>query len=149
MTDKRVPWIKRIVFVSALAATTVVATGAGMPGPSNDPATTTPIKHVIVIFQENVSFDHYFGSYPVAANSTAGEPVFKAAEDTPAVNGLLTGPAAPPNNPTLAAFGNGTVQPFRLGRNQATTCDEDHNYTDEHAAYHATQMDLFERNLNS
>jgi len=149
MIDKRVPWIKRIVFVSALAATTIIATGAGMPGPSNDPATTTPIKHVIVIFQENVSFDHYFGSYPVAANSTAGEPVFKAAEDTPAVNGLLTGPAAPPNNPTLAAFGNGTVQPFRLGRNQATTCDEDHNYTDEQAAYHAGQMDLVVRKLSS
>lgn len=23
----------------------------------------TPIKHVVVIFQENVSFDHYFGTY--------------------------------------------------------------------------------------
>ena len=149
MTDKHVPWIQRIVFFTALAATTIVATGAGRSGASNDPATTTPIKHVIVIFQENVSFDHYFGSYPVAANSTAGEPVFKAAEDTPAVNGLLTGPAAPPNNPTLAAFGTGTVQPFRLGRNQATTCDEDHNYTDEQAAYHAGQMDLVVRKLSS
>ena len=26
--------------------------------------TRTPIKHVVVIFQENVSFDHYFGTYP-------------------------------------------------------------------------------------
>jgi len=24
------------------------------------------IKHVVVIFQENVSFDHYFGTYPHA-----------------------------------------------------------------------------------
>ena len=32
------------------------------------PATTTPIKHVVVIFQENVSFDHYFATYPHAAN---------------------------------------------------------------------------------
>jgi phospholipase C len=111
--------------------------------------TTTPIKHVIVIFQENVSFDHYFATYPFAANSTAGEPVFKAASDTPAANGLLTGPAASPNNPTLNATGTGTIQPFRLGRNQATTCDEDHNYTDEQAAYHAGQMDLVVQKLSS
>jgi phospholipase C len=26
--------------------------------------TTTPIKHLVVIFQENISFDHYFGTYP-------------------------------------------------------------------------------------
>ena len=30
------------------------------------PGTTTPIKHVVVIFQENISFDHYFGTYPNA-----------------------------------------------------------------------------------
>jgi len=132
-----------------LAATTIVATGFAVPSLANDPATTTPIKHVIVIFQENVSFDHYFATYPFAANSTAGEPVFNAADDTPAVNGLLTGPAAPPNNPTLNATGTGTVQPFRLGRNQATTCDEDHNYTDEQAAYHAGQMDLVLQKLSS
>ena len=44
--------------------------------------TTTPIKHLVVIFQENVSFDHYFGTYPNAAN-TAGEPTFHAAPGTP------------------------------------------------------------------
>jgi len=133
----------------ALLAATLVAIGFAMPGAANDPVTTTPIKHVIVIFQENVSFDHYFATYPFAANSTAGEPVFNASPDTPAVNGLLTGPAAPPNNPTLNAAGTGTIQPFRLGRNQATTCDEDHNYTDEQAAYHAGQMDLVVQKLSS
>ncbi len=25
---------------------------------------TTPIQHVVVIFGENISFDHYFGTYP-------------------------------------------------------------------------------------
>jgi phospholipase C len=33
------------------------------------------IKHVVVIFGENVSFDHYFGTYPSALNP-AGEPQF-------------------------------------------------------------------------
>src|SRR3954463_971442 len=40
-------------------------------------ATATPVKHLVVIYQENVSFDHYFATYPHAAN-TAGEPVFRA-----------------------------------------------------------------------
>src|SRR5262249_12867686 len=119
----------------SLAAGATIATCA-LPSLASDPATTTPVKHVIVIFQENVSFDHYFATYPVAFNKTPGEPVFFAAPNTPQINGLLTGPAAPPNNPTLNVAGTGTIQPFRLGRNQATTCDEDHNYTDEQAAYH-------------
>jgi len=148
-----------------LATAMIVATSFALPSLASDasskgpdgpkppppvvPVTTTPIKHVIVIFQENVSFDHYFGTYPFAANATAGEPVFVEAADTPAVNGLLTGPAAPPNNPTLNVAGTGTIQPFRLGRDQATTCDEDHNYTDEQAAYHAGQMDLVVQKLSS
>ena len=49
--------------------------------------TTTPIKHVVVIFQENVSFDHYFATYPKALNP-AGEPRFVAKRNTPTVNGL-------------------------------------------------------------
>ena len=48
--------------------------------------TSTPIKHLVVIFQENVSFDHYFGTYPHAANPT-GEPSFHAAPGL-RVNGL-------------------------------------------------------------
>jgi phospholipase C len=138
--------IARVVLLSAMAT---VSTGIALPSLANDPATTTPIKHVIVIFQENVSFDHYFATYPVASNRTPGDPRFFAAEDTPAINGLLTGFAAPPNNPTLNVAGTGTLQPFRLGRNQATTCDEDHNYTDEQAAYHAGQMDLVAQKLSS
>jgi hypothetical protein len=38
--------------------------------PSGRRRTTTPIKHLVVIFQENVSFDHYFGTYPKAANTS-------------------------------------------------------------------------------
>ena len=47
--------------------------GAGavqIDGHRGAPATTTPIKHLVVIFQENVSFDHYFGTYPKAANTS-------------------------------------------------------------------------------
>ena len=37
--------------------------------------TTMPIKHLVVIFQENIPFDHYFGTYPHAANPP-GQPIF-------------------------------------------------------------------------
>ena len=37
----------------------------------------TPIKHVVVIFGENQSFDHYFGTYPNATNPP-GQPNFTA-----------------------------------------------------------------------
>ena len=40
--------------------------------------TATPIKHIVIIFGENRSFDHYFGTYPNALNP-AGEPHFSRA----------------------------------------------------------------------
>src|SRR4029077_3552482 len=61
-------------------------------------ATATPIQHLVVIFQENVSFDHYFGTYPNALNPK-GEPKFKAAPNTPTVNGLTN--TLLNNNPNL------------------------------------------------
>jgi phospholipase C len=100
----------------------------------NAPATTTPIQHVVVIFQENVSFDHYFATYPVAANNTGNEPSFTAAPNSPSVNGL-SGPLLT-NNPN-------SVQPFRLTRAQAVTCDQDHNYGDEQKSYDGGLMDKF------
>lgn len=49
--------------------------------------TSTPIKHLIVIFQENVSFDHYFATYPDAMNLPDEAP-FYASSNTPTINGL-------------------------------------------------------------
>jgi len=94
---------------------------------------TTPIKHIVVIFQENVSFDHYFATYPVADNPS-GEPSFVARRGTPTVNGLSG--ALLTNNPNL-------VNPFRFDRSHAATCDQDHNYTDEQKAMDSGLMDKF------
>src|SRR6202790_5272995 len=96
--------------------------------------TSTPIQHVVVIFQENVSFDHYFATYPMAANNSKSEPSFTAAPGTPSVNGL-TGPLLT-NNPNSA-------QPVRLTRAQAVTCDQDHNYADEQKAFNSGLMNKF------
>jgi phospholipase C len=96
-------------------------------------AQSTPIRHLVVIFQENVSFDHYFGTYPLATNPP-GEPRFVARAGTPAVNGLAGG---------LLTLNPNQVNPFRLGRAQAATCDQDHDYGDEQKALHGGLMDLF------
>ena len=50
----------------SLVATSGTATAATAAQAA--PATATPIKHLVVIFNENISFDHYFGTYPHATN---------------------------------------------------------------------------------
>jgi phospholipase C len=103
--------------------------------------TTTPIKHIVVIFQENVSFDHYFGTYPIAMNPQ-GSPVFKALPGTPSINGL-SGALMTKNPNVNSANGAGSANPFRLDRSQAATSDQNHNYGPEQAALHSGLVDLY------
>jgi phospholipase C len=112
---------------------------------------TTPqaaIKHIVVIYGENVSFDHYFGTYPNAAN-TGGTP-FTAATGTPTnINNYITNPSLLTANPNLnsanlnTATNSYAANPFRLGPDQAATNDQDHNYGPEQAAFDGGKMDLF------
>src|SRR6204780_2218582 len=104
--------------------------------------TTTPIKHLVVIFQENISFDHYFGTYPKALNP-AGQPRFIAKPGTPAVNGYTDGLLYNNPNALNTVNGDGATNPFRLDRSQAATADQDHDYTPEQEAFHAGLMDAF------
>ena len=132
--------------LSGCSATTGLIPGNGSAN-TTPTATVTPttsagaIKHIVVIFGENVSFDHYFGTYPVAAN-LPGEPKFTAVAGTPVPNNLTTGLLTA--NPNLnAANGAGAANPFRLSPAQAATADQDHGYTDEQTAFHGGKMDLF------
>src|SRR6516162_7256011 len=89
---------------SSLASVLVAGqllTPAAANAASNDFPTSTKIKHLVVIFQENVSFDHYFGTYPTATNPS-GEPAFTALPNTPTVNGLNAGLLY--HNPNLNAI---------------------------------------------
>jgi len=117
--------VHAIVLVSARAGAPEDGWGSGR--------TRTPIKHLVVIFQENASFDHYFGTYPRAANPP-GEPRFVARPGTPAVNGLT--PALLTANPNAA-------NPQRLDRGQALTCGPSNNYHNEQVAVHDGAMDNF------
>jgi phospholipase C len=125
--------------------------------PQDNLATATPIKHVVVIFGENRSFDNYFGTYPTASNP-AGEPVFTSAAGTPTVNGLTL--ALLKNNPnvtnasniaaaTKAGFPATDMNPFRLDRSQANTADMNHSYTPEQLAADNGLMDAFPANTGT
>ena len=132
----------RTVLLCALAAG--LASGAAAASdPQPVPPTATPIKHLVILFSENVSFDHYFATYPHAANPP-NEPAFTAAPGTPVVDNLLTAGLLT-NNPnfTNPANGAGAAEPFRLARSQANTADQNHAYTAEQLAYNGGRADLF------
>lgn len=135
---------KALAFALAAAICFVPATPVFANGghDSDDGSTATPIKHLVVIFQENISFDHYFATYPNATNPT-GEPAFYARPGTPTVNGLTA--ELLNNNPNANNPGNGAyaINPFRLDRSQASTCDQDHNYGPEQQAFDGGLMDMF------
>jgi phospholipase C len=163
---------KKTRYYAAIAAATVlgagVAVGTTVGGanaapnttgsvavPKTSPASTwtitpqaaTPIKHLVVLFDENVSFDHYFGTYPFAADTDGTK--FQARRHTPTVNGLYTkitssGPAGP-----LLTSNPNAFNPTRLTHSQALTCDQNHGYTAEQKAVDNGKMDQFVQNTET
>jgi phospholipase C len=128
------------------------------PGPAV--ATVTPqtaIKHVVVIFGENISFDHYFGTYPNAANTdgtsftaAAGTPIPANYTSTPSLltanpneNGANSAAAGAFNSTSSPTGTSIPANPFRLSPSQAGTGDQDHNYGPEQLAFDNGKMDLF------
>ncbi|NED70936.1 alkaline phosphatase family protein, partial [Streptomyces sp. SID9944] len=95
------------------------------------------MEHVVVLFDENISFDHYFATYPKAANTDGTR--FTAAKGTPkdidtlARAGLLT------HNPNQYA-------PERLTPAQAVTCDQNHSYGPEQYAANGGRADRYVEN---
>ena len=110
--------------------------------------TATPIKHVVVIFDENESFDHYFGTYPYAANTDGT--TFTAKTGTPTVNGLYSkitkksGPIGP-----LLTDNPNEYNPQRLTHSEALTSDQNHSYTPEQQAEDNGKMDMFVQKTES
>jgi phospholipase C len=110
-------------------------------------STTTPIKHLVVLFDENESFDHYFGTYPYAANTDGT--TFTAKPGTSTVNGLYTkitksGPVGP-----LLTSNPNEYNPQRLTNSEALTSDQNHGYTAEEKAEDGGKMDQFVQNTES
>ena len=118
----------------ALGLCSFLVTLQAPAAPKSEAITTTPIKHIVVIFQENRSFDQYFATYPYAAN-LAGENPFLARNGTPNVNGLLTA--------GLLQHNPNSSNPQRLGPSDAIVCSDSHDYTDEQNAFDHGLMDMF------
>ncbi|MFD4599553.1 phospholipase C [Streptomyces sp. NPDC058464] len=134
--------IRSLGALAGAAALTVLGgtapSWAAVPaGHGGGSSTATPIKHVVVLFDENISFDHYFATYPKAANTDGTK--FTASKKTPkdidtvAHAGLLT------KNPNQYA-------PKRLSSSQAMTCDQNHSYGPEQLAYDGGKADQFVQN---
>src|SRR6266851_9345589 len=115
--------------------------------PDKEKRPETPIHHVVIFFQENQSFDHYFGTYPNAANLD-GEmgwigipaPRFIARDDTPSINGIP--PSLLVNNPNITKTG-AQANPRRLRPADAYTCTMNHGYSAEQQAVHSGLADRF------
>jgi phospholipase C len=110
--------------VAALTLPVVGPVAASASPGSAGQSGSTPIRHVVVIFDENISFDHYFGTYP-------------------GVNGLNS---AAPGGGTLLTNNPNSANPRLLNPNNINdllTCDQNHNYTDEQTAFDNGAMDKF------
>ncbi len=108
------------VVAAALLILTVAAAPAVSASTSSH-AARTPIKHFIVVMQENHTFDNYFGTYPGANGIPAGT---RMPLDAGAVS------------PTYAT-------PFHIGGGAAT--DLNHSISAATMAYHGGRMDGFSK----
>jgi phospholipase C len=117
-----------------LAASSVPALQARAKRTASE--TSTPVKHVVVLFQENRSFDHYFGTYPAALN-LPGEPQFRARPHTPSVNGLTE---------DLLFRNPNAVNPIRFGPGDVLECSQTHAYSSEQLSANRGAMDRFVEN---
>ncbi len=106
---------------------------------SKDSDTRTPIKHLVVIFQENRTFDHYFGTYPHAENRT-GERAFHPKKNTPSINGLTK---------ALRKSTTNLTSPFRLSPSEVNTSNPGHTYTLLQQACGRGLMDQFVQTTGS
>jgi phospholipase C len=155
---RRVRWIVLGVVTLLVAAT---ATSSAASRAQRTAAPATPIRHLVVILQENVSFDHYFGTYPEAANTDGQR--FVAAPGTPAVDGLTAAespsiPAGLRHPDDLTASNPNSSLPQRLDSsvmgpagngNGELTCDQDHNDSDEQQAFDGGAMDQFVQSVGT
>jgi phospholipase C len=124
-----IPFVLLCGFLMSMIAVAGIAAGNS----SISTTTSTPIKHLVIIFQENVSFDHYFATYPHATNGANGSK-FIAESHTPSINGLSA---------ALLVYNPNSANPFRLDPSQQRTCDITHSYIGEQKEYNGGLMNKF------
>lgn len=112
--------ISAVVFFTGMLPIPVQAAST-----STDSPTTTPIQHLVVLMQENHSFDNYFGTYP-------------GADGIPADTQM----PVDPNNPSA-----GYVAPWHIGN--ATITDISHSASTFRDQYNDGKMNGFVSALNA
>lgn len=93
----------------------------GAHGTARAATTTTPLQHLIVLMQENHSFDNYFGTYPGA-------------------DGIPEGVCMPFD--PLSSSGE-CVEPFHIGDNDVELEDPDHSSATHQTQYNNGRMNGF------
>ena len=134
--DEKIPLISQEKVITSVTKLTVT---------NNN--TTTPIKHVILVTLENVSFDNMFGTYPIAQN-LPGEIPFFPLPGTKVPDNLLTidpltGTNYLTNNRNVGQNGTGHVNPQRLAPDQELTNFESNGYTRTQIDVHNGLMDHY------
>ncbi|MFZ0894408.1 MAG: alkaline phosphatase family protein [Candidatus Nitrosopolaris sp.] len=118
--------IVSLFLVSVLVSTTMILPLAyAQQIISNNPA-TSPIKHIVVIMQENRSFDNYFGTYP-GANGIPKNVCMPRdpdhANNSPCVKPFLSSTPVSEDmphgyQPSTVAYDNGKMDRFMLAENE-------------------------------
>jgi len=116
--------MRRTHLLLAIALGSAVGLTSPALAQGDDGEGDTPIQHTIIVYQENISFDHYFGTF---GHGSAGIPAgVQLFHTTP--SGTQLGPYAP----------------FRLdGTSQSATCDVDHEYWDMVGMANGGAMDRY------
>ena len=117
----------------ALLSGCSIGGGGGAPGGGGNPppacAKLTDIEHVVILIQENRSFDHYFGSYRGVRGFADSSAAFQQPD---------------PANTTISPVG--TLLPFHLDTsttNASCTHDITHDWVPQHQSWNAGAMDGF------
>jgi len=136
-------------FYSSVAASLLLCPAVGHADDADNTPTRTPIKHLVVIFEENHTFDNYFGTYPNAANipgeqSWIGIPAseFHARAGTPKANNYVTNPDVFMHNPNVSNTG-AEANPQRWRPADAYICSPGNAGNQEQMAVDEGRMDRF------
>jgi phospholipase C len=105
--------------IAAAALALGVAASPALPSGAASHTPRTPIDHLVIVMQENHTFDNYFGTYP-------------------GVDGIPAGTRMPLS---LGSGSTGYTAPFHIGGAAAT--DLNHSVASAEIAYHGGRMDGF------
>ncbi len=109
--------LRLVVGVALVASVVVLGVASAATAP-----TTTPIEHLVVMMQENHSFDNYFGTYPGA-------------------DGIPKGACMPVDPGAPAA--SDCVRPFHIGSNDVLLDDPSHSLGTAQLQYNDGRLDGF------